>query len=249
VNIKKKFLLIQKKAFIKKLISGKINRSSGTNFTGKKTVRSRGFINKKKYRSIDYFRAFWHVQYVVMSFNYDPNRKTLINCIQYCNQAFSFILSVSELKLNSILMDGNFITLKNGSSTIIKNIYKKFKICNLESNLFKGAKLVRSSSSYSKIINKKKNFCTVLLPSKKLKVLSIFCTATIGSIFNFDFNFGRYKKASYYRYKGFRPLVRGVAMNPIDHPHGGGEGKKSKKKDPVSIWGKKLNFKKNNVKR
>lgn len=249
MNIKEKFLLIQKKKLIKNIKGLKVVRRSGVNFSGKKTVRNRGFINKKKNRNVDYFRAFWHVFYTVMSFEYDSNRKSLINLIQYCNIGFSYILSISNLNLNDVLMDGNNIVLKTGANTLLKNVSKKLKICNLESNLFKGSKLVRSSSGFAKVIDKNKSFVVLMLSSKKLKKLNIFCSCTIGSIFNFNFNFGKYKKASYSRYNGFRPVVRGVAMNPVDHPHGGGEGKKSKKKDPMSLWGKKLSFKKINVKR
>ncbi len=249
MNIKYKFLLLKKKSFFNILKNGLVSRKCGVNFSGKKTVRNRGFLAKKKKRSIDYYRAFWHVLYLVVSFEYDPNRNTLVNCIQYFNVGFSYIVSLSTLKLGTILMDGNFVKLKLGASTVLKCIPKSFKLSNIENNLFKGSKLVRSSSTSAKLLNKNKLNAFLVLPSKKLKKVNIFCTASLGSVFNFDFNFGKYKKASYYRYKGFRPKVRGVAMNPIDHPHGGGEGKKSKKMNPMSVWGKSLIFKKNYVKR
>jgi len=242
LNIKKKFVLIKKNynfIFVKK---GSINRKSGVNYSGKKTCRNRGFINKKKLRNIDYFRAFWHVKWLVLCYEYDPNRKSLLSLIQYFNQGFSYILSIDGLKLNTKIINGNFIQLKIGASTLLKNIQKGIKISNLETFTKSGSKLIRSSSSWSKISNKGRLFSLVLLKSKKFKKLNNYNSCVIGSVFNFDFNLNKYKKASYYAYKGFRPKVRGVAMNPVDHPHGGGEGKKSKKKNPMSPWGKKLNF-------
>lgn len=242
MNLKKKFILIKKKNLFSFLKNGSIGRKSGVNFSGKKTCRNRGFINKKKLRNIDYFRAYWHIKYFVMFFEVDPNRKTLLSLVQYSNQAFSYIISIDGLKFNKILINGNFAPLKIGVNTILKNVRKGLKVSNIETFLCSGAKLLRSSSSKAKLLSKNKNYCSVLFKSKKSKKLSVFCTSVLGGVFNFDFNLKKYKKASYYRYKGFKSKVRGVAMNPVDHPHGGGEGKKSKKKNPTSPWGKKLNF-------
>lgn len=221
---------------------GNVSRKAGINFSGKKTSRNRGFINKRKLRNVDYFRAFWHVKYVIISFDFDPNRKSILSLVQYFNQSFSYIISIEGLKLFNVFMDGNFVLTKWGSSTVIKNIKKGFKVSNIETYLLSGSKLLRSKGSVGKLVSKNKKNCKILLRSKKIKKVKSYCTCVYGSVLNFNFNLGRYKKASYNRYRGFRPTVRGVAMNPVDHPHGGGEGKKSKKKNPMSPWGKKLNF-------
>lgn len=242
MNLKKKFILLKKKSLFHFINKGTVSRKAGKNFSGKKTSRNRGFINKKKLRVVDYFRAFWHLKYSVVAFDYDPNRKSLLSLVQYFNQSFSYIISIENVKINSIQFDGNFAVLKQGTSTLLKNIIKGLKISNTESYKGSGSKFLRSSSSFGKIISKNKIMCRVLLSSKKIKKLSVYCTAVVGSTLNFNFNLNKYKKASLSRYSGFRPKVRGVAMNPVDHPHGGGEGKKSKKKNPMSPWGKKLNF-------
>jgi len=242
VNLKKKFILIYKKRYFNFIKSGKVNRKSGINFSGKKTCRNRGFINKKKIKNIDYFRAYWHIEHFVINFEYDSNRKTLLSLVQYNNQSFSYIISIEGLRIYSFLMNGNLINARIGSSTLLKNINKNQKISNLENILYSGSKFLRSSSSFGKLISKGKFYSSIILKSKKALKINSYCSCVIGKVLNFNYSLNRYRKASSSRYKGFRSKVRGVAMNPVDHPHGGGEGKKSKKKSPMSPWGKKLNF-------
>jgi len=238
MNLKKKFFFITKKVFFKKS-KVKSNIRSGINFTGRKTVRSRAFINKKKKRTIDYFSNFWNVKGFVFNFEYDPNRNSLISLVLYLNGIVSYSLSLEKFSIGySIINTNNKSLIVYGSSTYLKNIPKKIKICNIETICFKGAKLSRSSGSYAKIIAKNKRKCKILFKNKNKKFINSVCTATIGSILNFDFFISKKKKAGTSRVKGFKPKVRGVAMNPVDHPHGGGEGKKSKKSNPMSIWGK-----------
>lgn len=117
---------------------------------------------------------------------------------------------------------------------IMKNVQKYTKICCIENNMKSGFKIARSSGSFAKIVKKSNNYCFLKLNSKKIKKVNLFCMTTVGSILNFNFYLKRYKKAGFSRMKGFKPTVRGVAMNPVDHPHGGGEGKKSKLKNPKS---------------
>jgi len=234
MNLKRKLVFIKKNSFMSKLKSGYSKRKSGSNFSGKKTIRNRGFVNKKKIRYVDYFKAFWHCKFCVLSFEYDPNRRTLLNLILYFNGIFSYILAVEGVVLNSVLENGIRLNLNNGFTTIIKNIVKNTKICSLEIKLKKGSKLLRASSSYGKILKKSLSYNVIILKSKRLKKVNSYCVATLGSILNFNYHLNRYKKAAFSRYKGFRPKVRGVAMNPVDHPHGGGEGKKSKKKVSMS---------------
>jgi len=238
MNLKKKFFFVTKKVFFKK---NKVKSSikSGINFTGRKTVRSRAFINKKKKRTIDYFLNFWNVRGFIFNFEYDPNRNGLISLVLYLNGITSYNLSLEKFSIGYSIINTNIKSLITyGSNTYLKNIPKKTKICNIETICLKGAKLSRSSGSYAKIIAKNKKHCKVLFKNKNKKIMKSICTATIGSILSFNFFVNKKKKAGTNRIKGFKSKVRGVAMNPIDHPHGGGEGKKSKKSNPMSIWGK-----------
>jgi len=242
LNLKKKFILVYKKQYFWFIKNGKIGRKSGVNFSGKKTCRNRGFINKKKIKNIDYFRAFWHVEHFVINFEYDSNRKTLLSLVQYNNQSFSYIISIEGLKLYVFLINGNMTNINTGCSTILRNVKKNQKISNLETFLLSGSKLLRSSSSFGKLKSKGKYYSYIVLKSKKITKINIFNSCVIGKVLNFNYTLNKYRKASYNRFRGFRSKVRGVAMNPVDHPHGGGEGKKSKKKSPMSPWGKKLNY-------
>jgi len=245
MNLKKKFILIYKKNYFNFIKFGGVKRKSGINFSGKKTCRNRGFISKKKIKNIDYFRAFWHVEHFIVNFEYDSNRKTLLSVVQYNNQSFSYIISIEGLKIYTYLMNSNYLNVKIGSSTIIKNVNKVIKISNIETYKCSGSKLLRSSASYGKLKSKNRWYSYVILKSKKVTRINSYSSCVIGKVLNFNYTLNKYRKASYSRFKGFRPKVRGVAMNPVDHPHGGGEGKKSKKMNPMSPWGKKLN----NVKR
>ena len=112
MSLKKKFILISKINYNFKFLSnGRVKRKSGINFSGKKTCRNRGFVSKRKIKTVDYFRAFWHVKFFVLSFCYDFNRNTLINLIQYNNQSFSYIISIENVKISSILSNGNFVNI------------------------------------------------------------------------------------------------------------------------------------------
>ena len=238
MNLKKKFFFITKKTFFKKN-KVKSNIKSGINFTGRKTVRSRAFIRKKKKRMIDYFSNFWNVKGYVFNFEYDPNRNVLISLILFLNGIVSYNLSLEKFSIGfSFINTNNKFLVSYGSTTYLKNIPKKIKICNIETIKFKGSKLSRSSGSFAKIIAKNKENCKISFKNKNKKIMSSNCVATVGSILNFNFFINKKKKAGTSRIKGFKSKVRGVAMNPVDHPHGGGEGKKSKKANPMSVWGR-----------
>jgi len=248
MSLKKKFIFISKNNnYFNKLSIGYSKRRSGCNFSGKKTVRFRGFINKKNKRVIDYFRSFWNFKAVILNFEYDPKRNTLINLVVYFNGLFSYILSVESSFVGMTIWSGFNILPIKGNCIIIKNIPKYTKICCVENSIKSGFKIARSSGSFAKIVKKSNSYCFLKLNSKKIKKVSLYCATTLGSILNFNFYLKRYKKAGFSRIKGFKPSVRGVAMNPVDHPHGGGEGKKSKLKSPKSPWGLSLNFVKKKV--
>ena len=248
MSLKRKFIFISKNIkYFNKLSIGYFKRRSGCNFSGKKTVRFRGFINKKKKRLVDYFRSLWNCRAIILNFEYDPKRNTLLNLILYFNGLFSYIISFENSFVGMNVQSGFNILPIKGNCLIVKNVYKYSKVCCIEIVSKKGFKMARSSGSFAKIIKKDENYCFLKLSSKKIKKISVFCAVTIGSVLNFNFYLKRYKKAGLFRMKGFRSSVRGVAMNPVDHPHGGGEGKKSKLKNPKSPWGLNLNFVKKKI--
>jgi large subunit ribosomal protein L2 len=154
----------------------------------------------------------------------------LICLISYFTGVISFIIAVEGLKIGDIIYTGLYASsLQAGNSTLVRNIGFNIYLNNLEINLYNGSKFLRASGAFGKIIRKNLNFSVIKLKSGKLKRVNNDCLATIGIILNFNFYLFRYKKAGLSRLKNKRPSVRGVAMNPVDHPYGGGEGKKSKK--------------------
>jgi len=156
----------------------------------------------------------------------------------------SYIIAIEGLFIGDIIINAPRVLNRSGNNTFIKALKIGTKINSLEHMLFGGAKLLRASGAYGRILKKIKSFVVVRLKSGRTIYVNSFCTATIGIILNFNYFLFRYKKAGFIRLKGRRPHVRGVAMNPIDHPHGGGEGKKSKKKICMSPWGKLIKGKK-----
>ena len=243
MNLKKKFIFISKNNnYINCLYKGYFKRRSGRNFSGKKTLRFRGFLNKKKKRIVDYFRSFWNLKAIILNYNYDPKRNTLLNLLLYFNGLFSYVVSFENSFIGMSLRNGFDVLPIKGYCLTIKNIPKFSKIHCIESKIKRGAKFIRSSGGFARLITKMNGYAYIKLSSKKVIKINLFCIATIGSVLNFDFNLNKYKKAGFSRMKGFKSHVRGVAMNPIDHPHGGGEGKKSKLKNPKSPWGFALNL-------
>jgi len=169
----------------------------------------------------------------VVRFEYDSNRNTLLSLISYSIGVLSYIISIEKLYVGNFIVNTNklsFLENKNGSALPLKYISLKESISNLESRLNGGAVFLRSSGSFGIILKKNMKNCFIKLKSGFIKKINSYCIACIGRVLNFNFYLYKYKKAGLIRNKNFRPHVRGVAMNPIDHPHGGGEGKKSKKK-------------------
>jgi large subunit ribosomal protein L2 len=182
--------------------------------------------------------------FFLKKFEYDPNRNTLVSLFCYYNGLIAYMISVEGLVLGNIYMNGIFVKRKIGNSFPVKYINSGTKINNLEINLFGGSVFLRAGGSFGKILKKSNKFCLIRLKSGKVKRINYYCMATIGVTMNFNYYLNRYRNAGLNRLKGFRPHVRGVAMNPVDHPYGGGEGKKSKKSIAMSPWGKLMSGKK-----
>jgi len=204
---------------------------------------------KKSYRIIDFYRSLLNIKALVCTYEYDPLRNTLLSLLIYTIGVFSYIISVEHTMIGSRLVSTYKEKLTVGSSTLLSRLKINTKINCIELALFKGAKLSRAGGTYAKIIKKTNFFVVIKLKSNKLQKINKWCFATIGTILNFNFYLFRYKKAGLLRLQGYRPHVRGVAMNPIDHPYGGGEGKKSKKTICMSPWGKLIKGKKTRKKK
>lgn len=233
------FKNILKKKPEKKLIVF-IKKSYGRNNTGKITVRHKQAGHKKLYRKIDFKRNKFDIPGIVNSIEYDPNRNVNIALIYYLDNEKRYILCPDELKINDIVLSSkNNISLNLGNTLKLKYIPLGVFIHNIEISCNKGAQLIRAAGTYAKIIFKKDNFVLIKLISKKLRLFNNNCLATIGRLNNLDFYRINKGKAGKNRWLGNRPTVRGSAMNPIDHPHGGGEGKTSIGRiHPLTPWGK-----------
>ncbi|WP_259286100.1 50S ribosomal protein L2 [Candidatus Nasuia deltocephalinicola] len=221
--------------------------NAGRNNKGVISVRHRGGRLKRKYRYIDFFRNKDDISGIVERIEYDPNRNSNLSLILYSDGERRYIISPKNLFISNIIISGPYSPLKIGNTLHLKNIPLGVKIHCVESTPGNGAVYSRSAGSYCVVISNYFNFVIVMLRSGLLKKLSFMCRATIGEVGNSEHFLIKLGKAGCKRNFGIRPTVRGVAMNPVDHPHGGGEGKSSGGRDPVTPWGKLLKPLKKNV--
>nr|AZL88013.1 ribosomal protein L2 [Harveyella mirabilis] len=213
--------------------------AQGRNHRGLITSRHRGGGHKKKYRIIDFKRNKQNILGKVASIEYDPYRNARIALIHYYNGNKTYILHPRSLQIGNIIISGENAPIEIGNSLPLKQIPLGTAIHNIEIIPNKGGQMVRAAGTSAKIIAKEKNLVTLKLPSNEIKTIQKKCYATIGQIGNINANRIKIGKAGRNRWLGKRPKVRGIAMNPNDHPHGGGEGKSPiGKKRPVTPWGK-----------
>jgi len=227
--------LTDKKPY-KPLTKGK-KRISGRNNYGRITLRRRGGGSKKLYRLIDYKRDKVGIEAKVVSIEYDPNRSSRIALLCYLDGEKRYILAPDGLKVGSRIVSGVGAGISIGNAMPLVNIPLGTTLHNVELNPGKGGQLARSAGALVQLVGKEGNYCTLKLPSGEKRIVNKRCYATIGQIGNtehFNISIG---KAGRTRWLGRRPKVRGVAMNPVDHPHGGGEGRSSGGRHPVSPWG------------
>ncbi|WCA22317.1 50S ribosomal protein L2 [Candidatus Phytoplasma oryzae] len=223
----------------KKLLVFK-KKTGGRNNQGKITVRHRGGGVKQKYRIIDFKRNKEDIAGKVMSIEYDPNRNCYISLIHYIDGEKRYILSPKELKLGSKIFSGSKVDIKVGNTLPLKNIPVGTFIHNIELKPGRGGQLARSAGTFVQIIKKEEKYVVISLPSGEIRKILSVCKATIGVIGNDSYKLVRNGKAGRTRYLSIRPTVRGSAMNPNDHPHGGGEGRAPiGRKSPMTPWGKK----------
>ena len=220
----------------KSLVKGK-KTGSGRNNYGRITTRFRGGANKRRYRMVDFVRAKENVPAKVATIEYDPNRSANIALIVYADGEKSYILAPVGMKVGDTVMNGAKAELKPGNWLALKDIPVGVNVCCLELLPGRGAKLVRAAGQVAILRGKEENYAQIKLPSGEVRMININCHAMIGQIGNLDRMNVKMGKAGKKRYLGFRPHVRGVAMNPVDHPMGGGEGRTSGGGHPVSPWG------------
>lgn len=227
----------------------KYKQCAGRNNQGRITVFHRGGGNKKLYRIIDFKRTLFNIPALVKKIEYDPNRTAKIALIAYKNGLLSYILAPKNLAVGDIISSGGTsagndnaesIDIITGNTLQIKNIPIGTIIHNIELKPGKGGQLMRAAGTYAKLIKKDmiNTFGLIRLHTGKLYNISTESLATIGSVSNDNHKNIKYKKAGQSRWKNKRPTVRGMAMNPIDHPHGGGEGRSKGGGHPKSPWGK-----------
>ena len=216
-----------------------LKKSAGRNNTGKITVRHHGGGNRNKYRVIDFKRNKDGIKAVVVSLEYDPNRTANIALLNYEDGVKSYIIAPHLLKVGDNVQSGVGADIKPGNALPIINIPVGTLIHNIEMKPGKGAQLVRSAGGSAQLMAKDGAYAHIRLPSGEVRLVSINCRATIGQVGNLEHENVTIGKAGRNRWMGIRPTVRGVVMNPVDHPHGGGEGKSPiGRPSPVTPWGK-----------
>ena len=216
-----------------------LNKNSGRNNQGKITVRHRGGGAKKKYRIIDFKRNKDGIPATVIGIEYDPNRTANIALIQYEDGEKAYIIAPLGLTDGDVVVSGTGADIKPGNALFIKDIPVGTLIHNIELYPGKGAQLVRTAGSSAQLMAKENGYAQVRLPSGEVRMVRLDCKATIGIIGNQQHENISIGKAGRKRHMGWRPTVRGVVMNPNDHPHGGGEGKSPiGRPAPVTPWGK-----------
>ena len=217
-----------------------LKKSGGRNSKGRITSRWKGGGHKRKYRIIDFRRDKVDVSATVLSIEYDPNRSARIALLQYEDKEKRYIVWPQGLaKGDVIISSSKEIDIKPGNTMPLRNVPPGTPIHNLELKKGRGGKVVRSAGSYAQILAKEGYYAHVKLPSGEIRLIGLDCLATIGQIGNIEHNTVSIGKAGRSRWLGRQPRVRGVAMNPVDHPMGGGEGKSSGGRHPCSPWGKK----------
>ena len=227
---------------VKSLTAG-LSKKGGRNNTGRITMRRKGGGHKAKYRIIDFKRNNTESA-TVDRIEYDPNRSSYIALITYTDGTKSYILAPKDLKAGDQVISGEKKEIRIGNCMPMSDIPVGIDIHNIELKIGSGAQLARSAGSSTQIVGKADGYVAIKLPSGEQRKVREECRATIGVLSNIDKKNQKLGKAGRKRWLGVRPSVRGVAMNPIDHPHGGGEGKTSGGRDPVTPWGKPTKGKK-----
>jgi large subunit ribosomal protein L2 len=228
---------------VKSLTVG-LRAKGGRNNTGRVTARRRGGGHKRRYRLVDFKRTKTDVPARVERLEYDPNRTAFIALIRYEDGELSYILAPQRLKVGDSVVSGERVDVRPGNAMPMRNIPVGTIVHNVEMKPGKGGQIARAAGTYVQLVGRDQGYALLRLASGELRMVRSDCRATIGAVSNPDQKNIVIGKAGRSRWLGVRPSVRGVAMNPIDHPHGGGEGRTSGGRHPVTPWGKPTKGKK-----
>jgi large subunit ribosomal protein L2 len=221
-----------------KTLLAKQSNTGGRNAQGRKTARHRGGGHKQQYRIVDFKRNKDGVKAKVAAIEYDPNRNCRIALLHYLDGEKRYILAPAKVTVGEFVESGQGSEIKPGNALPLRYIPVGTQVHNVEFRPGQGGKMARSAGSAVQLVAKEGDHATLRLPSTEMRKVPIDCRATVGQVGNAEFELIKVGKAGRSRWKGIRPQTRGVAMNPVDHPLGGGEGKTSGGRPPVSPWGK-----------
>lgn len=215
----------------------KKSKSGGRNNNGRITVRHHGGGHKQHYRMVDFKRNKAGVPATVERLEYDPNRSAHIALLKYADGERAYIIAPKNLAAGDLIESGDHVAIKTGNCLPLRNIPVGTIVHNVEMRPGKGAQIARSAGASASIVGKDGLYVLVRLRSGEMRKILAECKATIGEVGNSEHSLRKLGKAGAKRWRGVRPTVRGVAMNPVDHPHGGGEGRTSGGRNPVTPWG------------
>jgi large subunit ribosomal protein L2 len=221
-----------------KSLLAKKNRTGGRNSYGRKTARHKGGGHKQQYRIIDFKRNKDGVPAKVAAIEYDPNRTCRIALLHFLDGEKCYILAPRNVGVGDLLQNGQGAEIRPGNALPMRYIPVGTTVHNVELKPGQGGRMARSAGASVQLVAKEGDFATLRLPSTEMRRVPIDCRATVGEVGNSEHELIKIGKAGRNRWKGVKPQTRGVAMNPVDHPHGGGEGKTSGGRHPVSPWGK-----------
>ena len=221
---------------VKALTKG-LTKTGGRNNMGRMTVRHRGGGHKRRYRTIDFKRRKFDMPATVERLEYDPNRSAFIALIKYEDGELAYIVAPQRLSAGDMVVSGDVVDIKPGNAMPMRNMPVGTIIHNIEMKAGKGGQIARAAGNYAQLVGKDAGYALLRLSSGEQRMVRAECMATIGAVSNSDNQNTNLGKAGRKRWLGIRPTVRGVAMNPVDHPHGGGEGRTSGGRHPVTPWG------------
>ena len=221
----------------KKLTEGTTGKG-GRNNAGRMTVRHRGGGHKRSYRLVDFKRRKFDIAATIERLEYDPNRTAFIALLKYDDGEIAYIVAPQRVAIGDVVISGEQVDIKPGNAMPMKNIPVGTIVHNIEMKPGKGAQIARAAGTYAQLVGKDAGYALLRLSSGEQRMVRADCMATVGAVSNPDNQNIKLGKAGRSRWLGRRPKVRGVVMNPVDHPHGGGEGRTSGGRHPVTPWGK-----------
>ena len=214
-----------------------VSKTDGRNNVGRITVRHRGGGHKRKYRLVDFKRNKDNIPAKVERIEYDPNRSANIALLLYADGERRYIIAPKGITVDTEIQSGTKVPIRPGNCLPLENVPQGTVVHCIEMKPGKGAQLARSAGTSAQLLGREGNYALMRMRSGEMRKINIKCRATIGEVGNEEHGLRKLGKAGAKRWRGIRPTVRGVAMNPVDHPHGGGEGRTSGGRDPVSPWG------------